>query len=421
MGVQGGATMNQKQQLRREFLKTAGWSAAALTFTGSGTAPAEEPGKAPAKAPQGPKVKIGIIGGGHRGNFVGGFMHRHGGYEIHAVADYFPEVSDKLGKTFGVDPARRFSGLSGYKKVLESGVQALAVLDVPYFYPEQAKAAVDAGCHVYIAKPVAVDAPGTLTIAAAAEEATRKKRCFLVDYQLPLDPANLEVINRIRSGGLGPLAHMLSLGKTGAWKDPPKGPTIESRLRGNVWLSDTALSGDTIVSFDIHILDPLVLIAGKRVASACGGSRTIRPNPHGDRVDALGVVYEFDDGVLWTHVTQSLNNNAGFTEMSANLYGLSASAYTAYSGKVFVRGGEKHFVGNVSKSIYKDGAGRNVADFYRNITEGHFENATAKRAADGTLTAILGREAAARHGRLTMDELLKENKKLEVDLTGLKA
>ena len=43
------------------------------------------------------------------------------------------------------------------------------------------------------------------------------------------------------------------------------------------------------------------------------------------------------------------------------------------------------------------------------------------RAVDGVLTCVLGREAAARHAKLTMDELLKENKKLEVDLTGLKA
>jgi hypothetical protein len=40
---------------------------------------------------------------------------------------------------------------------------------------------------------------------------------------------------------------------------------------------------------------------------------------------------------------------------------------------------------------------------------------------DGHLTCILGREAAARKTRLTMEELLKENKKLEVDLKGLKA
>jgi len=39
---------------------------------------------------------------------------------------------------------------------------------------------------------------------------------------------------------------------------------------------------------------------------------------------------------------------------------------------------------------------------------------------DGTLTAILGREAAMRGVRITMEELLKENRKLEVDLTGLR-
>jgi hypothetical protein len=85
-----------------------------------------------------------------------------------------------------------------------------------------------------------------------------------------------------------------------------------------------------------------------------------------------------------------------------------------------VRGGPKHYVGNQG-SIYDQGAMRNIADFHQNITEGHFENATAQRAVDGTLTAILGREASARRRYLTMEELLKENKRLEVDLTGLKA
>jgi len=366
------------------------------------------------------KIKIGIIGGGHRGNFVGGFFKSHGGYTIHAVADYFPEVSEKLGDNFGVDKSRRFSGLSGYKKVLDSGVEALAIFDVPYFYPEQAKAAVDAGCNVYIAKPVAVDVPGTLMIGAAAENATKKNRCFLVDYQLPLDPGNSEVIKRVREGGLGGLAHILSFGKTAAWADPPKGPTIEDRLQHVIWLSDIALSGDTIVSYDIHIIDGLMAALGKRAVSATGSSRICRPEPHGDRVDACGVVFEFNDSALWTHVTQSLKNNADYTDLSASLFGVSATAHIAYGGKIYMRGGDKHFVGDVSKSIYKDGAERNVADFYINITEGHFENATVKRAVDGHLTAILGREAAARHTKLTMDELIRENKKLEVDLTGLK-
>jgi hypothetical protein len=44
-----------------------------------------------------------------------------------------------------------------------------------------------------------------------------------------------------------------------------------------------------------------------------------------------------------------------------------------------------------------------------------------KRAVDGTLTAILGREAPARRRYLTMDELIRENKKLQVDLAGPRA
>jgi predicted dehydrogenase len=272
-----------------------------------------------------------------------------------------------------------------------------------------------------MAKPVAVDVPGTLLIGELGKQASRKNRSFLVDYQLPLDPANHEVITRVRDGALEGLAHIVSFGKTNAWADPPKGPTIESRLQNVIWLSDIALSGDTIVSYDIHLIDGLMALLGKPAVSATGASRICRKEPHGDRVDACGVVFELDDGTLWTHVTQSLKNNADFTDLSASVYGLVATAHLAYSGKVFVRGGTKHYVGESNKEIYNYGATRNVADFYRNITEGHFENATVKRAVDGHLTAILGREAAARHVKLTLAELIMENKKLAVDLTGLKA
>ncbi len=376
---------------------------------------------APAPAAPLRKVKVGVIGGGHRGNLIGGFMRAHGGYEMHACADYFPSVAESLGNNLGVDKARRFSGLSGYQKVIESGVEALAILDVPYFYPEQAAAATAAGCHVYMAKPVAVDVPGTLSIGATAEAATKKGRCFLVDYQMPTDPANAEVAKRVQEGGLGGLAHLLSFGMPGAWSDPPKGPTLESRLQKGVWLSDIALSGDSIVSYDIHIIDGLMAVLGQRAVSAVGSSRICRPNPHGDRTDACGVVFELADGTIWTHVTQSLNNNMDYTTMTASLFGLTATAHIGYSGKAYVRGGDKHYVGTVSGQIYNEGAQRNVADFHRHITEGHFENLTAMRAVDGHLTAILGREAAARKTRLTMEELIKEGRKLTADLTGLRA
>ena len=408
---------------RRRFLggTLSALGAGALLNAGRGLAEEQPAPKAEAKA-EAPKrkVKLGIVGCGGRGGWIAKLFQQHGGYEMHAVADYFPDAAEACGNALGVDKARRFTGLSGYKKMIESGIEALVIIDVPYFYAEQSKAAVEAGCHVYMAKPIAVDVPGCLTIEAAAKQATQKKLCFLVDYQLPLEQPNVEVANRIREGALGPLAYIASFGLASAWADPAKGASIESRLRGEIWLSDIALGGDNIVSYDIHIIDGVTWVMGKRPVAACGKSRTCRPGPNGDRTDCAAVVYEYDDGVIWSHLAQSLNNNFDITTLSASFFGLTATGHIQYGGKSYVRGGPKHYVGNQG-SIYDQGAMRNIADFHQNITEGHFENATAQRAVDGTLTAILGREASARRRYLTMEELLKENKRLEVDLTGLKA
>jgi predicted dehydrogenase len=392
-----------------------GGAAASAAVLGGVSALAEAPPAAPTR-----KIKIGLVGCGGRGMWLTGLFRKHGGYEFHAVADYFDDVAQAAGNQLGVDKARRFSGLSGYKKLLESGCEAVAIEDVPYFYPEQARDAVEAGLHVYMAKPVAVDVPGTLMIGAAGKAAAAKKRCFLVDYQLPLEPACIEVATRVREGGLGKMVHVASYGIAWqAWPDPPLGKTIENRLRGEIWLSDTSLSGDTIVSYDIHIIDGLVWLLGKPPVSACGRSRTCRAAPHGDRTDGAAVIYECGDGTLWTHVTQSVNNNIDLTTLSASVCGMEATAHLQYGGKNYVRGGPKHYSGTCG-DIYGGGATRNVADFYKNITEGHFENLTAQRAVDGTLTAILGREAAARRCFLTMEDLIKENKRLPANLSGLK-
>jgi predicted dehydrogenase len=375
---------------------------------------------APKPATTGRKIKLGLVGCGSRGHWLLPLFMKHGGYQLHALADYFPEVADAAGAKFDVAKTRRFSGLSGYKKLIGSGVEAVLIEDVPYFYPEQAKASVEAGLHVYMAKPIAVDVPGCLTVEAAAKQATQKQRCFLVDYQLPHDPACIEVAARVREGGLGKLAHVASFGIAWqAWPDPALGKNVESRLRDEIWLSDTALSGDTIVSYDIHIIDGIVWTLGQRPVSACGRSRVCRPEPHGDRTDAATVIYEMGDGTIWTHVTQSINNNIDITTLSASICGMQATAHLQYGGKNYVRGGTQHYSG-ASSDIFKEGVVTNIAAFYRNIVEGHHENLSAQRAVDGTLTAILGREAAARRRFLTLGELIKENKPLEVNLEGMK-
>ena len=184
---------------RRRFLGGALTAAAASSLRWlPDLGAAESAGAAPTKA--GRKIKLGVIGNGGRGAWIAKLFQAHGGYEMWAVADYFPDVVEKCGAELGVDPARRFSTLSGYRRLIESGVEAVAVETPPYFIPEYVSAAVDAGLHVYMAKPVAADVPGALQVEAAGRRATERKQCFLVDYQMPTDPVNREVAARVRDG-----------------------------------------------------------------------------------------------------------------------------------------------------------------------------------------------------------------------------
>jgi myo-inositol 2-dehydrogenase / D-chiro-inositol 1-dehydrogenase len=364
------------------------------------------------------KIKIGVVGNGGRGGWIAGLFAKHGGYEMHAVADYFQEVADKCGDALGVDKARRFSTLSGYKRLIESGVEAVALETPPYFFPEHACAAVEAGLHVYMAKPVAVDVPGCLAILDAGKQASRKQRCFLVDYQIPTDPHNLEIVKRIAAGQIGRVAMVCSRYFANGLADPPLTPTIESRLHGLIWCNDVALGGSHHVNACIHSIDAVLWALGKRPISASGFSQRARPEPHGDSHDALAVSYEFADGVVWSHCGKHLPTLQGF-ESAALIEGVSGFAQIAYGGQVRIRGTEDGYSGEVT-DLYEAGAKRNIAEFYRLITEEQVDNPVVGRAVDGALTTILSREAALRRTRLTMEQLLQENRRLEVDLKGLR-
>jgi predicted dehydrogenase len=415
---QSNETSNPRDTTRREFLQRSAAAAVAAPLAGAAAAWATEQPPATPKLPD-RKIKLGLIGCGGRGLWLADLFQKHGGYQICAVADYFGDLADKAGERFGVDRARRFSGLGGYKRLLASGVEAAVVVNVPRFHAEHGYAAIEAGCHVYAAKPVAIDVPGALKVQAAGKLATQKKLCYLVDYQLPTDPINIEVVKRVHEGGLGQLAHIDSIGFSPPWSDPAVA-TVEDRLRQGRWLSTIALSGDVITENTIHSINAVLWLVGRRPASAIGRTRCCRPSPRGDYREVYLVTYEFDDGLLWTHRCQSLNNQLEWA-LDFTAFGDQATAQISYRGKSYLRGGPKHFGGGQVVSLYDQGAIRNIATFYQNIVEGRSDNPTVQQAVDDALTAVLGREAAARRCCLTVDELIQENKELKLDLSGLKA
>jgi len=356
---------------------------------------------------------------GGRGGWIARLFAQHGGYELQAVADYFQTVADAAGEGLGVAPARRFSGLSGYRRLIESGVEAVALEAPPFFFPEHARAAVEAGLHVYMAKPVAVDVPGCRVIEAAAQQAGAKGRCFLVDYQMPTEAAHIEIVRRIHAGEIGPVATVNSQYYASTFPDPPKTATVEDRLQRLTWCNDNALGGGYHVNACIHAMDAALWVIGQRPVAATGLSRVMRRDPHGDSHDVFSVLFEFADGTILNHRGKHLPNQTGF-DVYCQVQGRDGHAQFGYGGKAWIRSGDDAYEGE-SVNLYEAGAVRNIATFHDDIVAGRHENPTVRRSVDGALTTILAREAGRRRTRLTMEELLRENARLQVDLRGLKA
>ncbi|MBN2270534.1 MAG: Gfo/Idh/MocA family oxidoreductase, partial [Sedimentisphaerales bacterium] len=365
------------------------------------------------------RIEVGCVGLGGRGRLIAGMLKDHAGYQITSVADYFPQVSASAGESYGVAEDRRFSGLLGYKRLIASKVDAVFLETPPCFFPEHAAAAVDVGCHVYMAKPVAVDVPGCQSIAESGRKATAKSRVFLVDFQVPTHPFNIETAKRCKDGLIGKIGLLSSIYCDEAFADPPKTATIESRLRGLIWVNDIDIGGGMLVNAGIHAVDAALWLAGARPTSAMGSAAKIAPDSHGDTNDVYSITYQFADGLILNHRGEHVRNTHGFT-CSCTAYGQDGYAEINYEGNAGIRGNKGGYKGGEITGLYNEGIQRNLDLFHKNITEGQYENPTAKSAVNSTLTTILGREAGKKNAKVMWDDLIAANQKIEPDLTELK-
>lgn len=393
---------------RRQVLASA---AAAGTLSMLGTGEARGQGSA--------QVKLGLIGCGNRGKWIADLFARQGGYKLEGVCDYFEAAADEAGEKLGVGPGKRFAGLDGYKGLIESGVEAVAIISPPYFHPEQAAAAVEAGLHVYVAKPVAVDVPGCISIGESAKRASAKGRAFLVDFQTRATDFYIEAVKRIHDGALG----RISFGEASYHanrlkiKEPNDG-TAEGRLRN--WVFNKALSGDIITEQNVHTLDVMSWVMDRPPLSAAGVcSRKVRTDI-GDCNDSFSLLYRYSDNV---GMTFSSRQHTGFGSEPSGIrnrvFGDEGTFEAKYGGQVLVRG-DHFYRGGVTSAIYKDGAATNIETFRKLIETGNFANTTAKPSVRSTLVSILGRTAAYSGRQVTWAQLLKKNEKVEADLSGLR-
>jgi myo-inositol 2-dehydrogenase/D-chiro-inositol 1-dehydrogenase len=362
------------------------------------------------------RLDIGLIGCGGRGAWIANLFAQSGKYRLVACADYFQDKVEAVGEKHKVETTRRYAGLSGYKRLLEGKLDAVVIETPPYFHPQQAADAVDAGKHVYLAKPIAVDAPGCRKISEAGKKAAEKKQVFLVDFQTRANEHFRKAIGLVHQGAIGQLVMVEAFypWAGGGRGSPPATPA--ERLRN--WYYVLPLSGDFIVEQSIHSLDIATWIINADPIRARGtGGRKVRPA--NSIYDHFAVQYWFPgDLVLSFTCIQSIPLVKD--EIRARAFGSEGVIDVDYYTRVFLRGKEESVRADVG-DLYQSGVVVNINEFYDAVTKGDCSNPTVAPSVRSNLTAILGREAAYRGVELTLAELIKEGKKLEPDLKGLKS
>lgn len=376
--------------------------------------------QAPKPAYDGPVFKIGNIGCGGRGTFVTGIIVENPGFKLTAACDYFEDRVKAFGEKFGVAADMQFTGLDGYKKMLDH-VDAVAIHSPPGFHVQQAIDAVAAGKHVLIAKPVAIDVAGCEVIRQLAKDAAKKGIVVLADVQCRGDEFFQEGMKRIHEGAIGDLmfgechyeADLIPL-------QAEVENTAEDRLKN--WIRHRDLAGDIITEQNIHALDIVSWAFGrpKRISGTCG--RGGRPDNVGDVSDHFAVLFEFERGAVTFASRQYAAWGSPF--LCDNRFVGNKGAFTSkFGGRVMIRGGKENFwAGGESKNLYRSGSVNNVESFRAAIAAKDPKgNPTIEGAVETTLLTLFGEFAAKAGHSVTWDEFIREAKPVKMNLDGLKA
>src|SRR6266581_4506355 len=154
-----------------------------------------------------------FLGCGGRGTADASNLIDTGGARVVALADLFQDQLDKARDSFNkmqqakgyaaLDAAQLFVGPNAFQQIVASKeVDAVVIATPPYFHPRHLEAAVAAGKHVYLEKPVAVDVPGALKVIEIGKRA-EGKLSLDVGFQIRDCPPFVEMVKRIHNGALG--------------------------------------------------------------------------------------------------------------------------------------------------------------------------------------------------------------------------
>jgi predicted dehydrogenase len=411
----------QNQQTRRRFIKTsvAGGTAAMLLPSGILY------GKSP------DKIRVGLIGCGGRGTGAGiiDCAESTPGVELVAIGDLFedhvksaPESikanMQKRGLSvkdiYKVTPDTTFVGFDAYKNVIACDLDMVILTAPPFFRPEHLRAAVEAGKHVFMEKPIAVDPVGVRSVIESSDLAKEKGLAIVAGTQLRRIFTNRETIKRVHNGDIGDITGGQVVRAGGAMRDwrkeeedrKPEWSDMEYQIRR--WLFWIWQAGDFITEMHVHNLDIMNWILGSHPVQCMGvGGRQVRTEAkYGDCYDHFAVEYEYPNDVRIEYIGTQID---GFTYRSDQ-------RVTGTKGSVYLYGGNGVISGENPWKFEGESPNPSVlqyAEMIDSIRKGTPLN-EGRQIADSTMTAILGRMSAYTGRALKWDWAMNASK---LDLT----
>ncbi|UCF44525.1 MAG: Gfo/Idh/MocA family oxidoreductase, partial [Planctomycetota bacterium] len=158
------------------------------------------------------KLRVGVIGCGWRGTEAAtDCVTAADNVEVVAMGDLFQDqldwslakLSREVDEKVSVTEETSFVGFDAYKKVIACDIGMVILGTAPHFRPEHLKAAVEAGKHVFMEKPVAVDPVGIRSVIASSELAEQKGLAIVTGTQRRHQDHYLEIMKRIHNGDVG--------------------------------------------------------------------------------------------------------------------------------------------------------------------------------------------------------------------------
>jgi myo-inositol 2-dehydrogenase/D-chiro-inositol 1-dehydrogenase len=378
-------------------------------------------------------IRMGIIGCGNRGTTVISAMSKNANIAIVAMADLFDYQLqtalvkyNKLNTDKGlpvIAPSNMYQGSKAYLKLLENkSLDAVLISSPCYTHPEFLAAAIAAGKHVYCEKPAAMDVAGCKKIEAMAK-GINGKLSIAFGFEIRHASPYIEMINRIHHGDIGDIlsADLYYFSSAVPLKPFKNIPPDEARIRNHFHFLE--LSGGILVDQGIHMLDVCNWALKEHPVEAIGIGGNRHVGEFGNAWTNYQVLYKYPSKINMTiHSTQA---GPVFGDVCARFIGAKGIAEAHYNRGVFISGDNKWDSGVLKgeatpeqvasgaflSSLY-DADKNRVKSFVESIESGKYLN-EIRQATDSTLTAILGRNAAHEHQKITWDALHASNEKLD--------